>query len=175
MINQEHFRDGNPQILDISIPVPWDFSEDDEVIFHLLVRWQAMHSPGTAPFTLDGYRDLFVSNAEHLSFYDPSLASDTRLLRKSRYEGTKLQTQNRLYPNRTMFFIELDRIFAEQALAASYLCAWSYQASESEMLESSHHVTHIWHKQAGTWRIAHEHVSAGIKEGGYPAERFYEE
>jgi len=175
VINQEHFRDGNPQILEISIPTGWDFSEDDEEIFHLLVRWQEMLSPGTAPFTIKGYEDLFVSDSSLLSFYDASLPYDSRVIGVNRYQGPKLQPQNRMYPNATMYHIELDRIYAEQEFAASYLCAWSYRANPMDMLTNSHHVTHIWRKESGVWRIAHEHVSEGVKEAGYASHRFDEE
>lgn len=169
MILQEHFRDGNPQILEISIPEGWDFSEDDEEIFHLLVRWQEMHSPGNAPFTLKGYEDLFVPDSSQLCFYDASQANVLRVIGKNRYAGTRLKPQNRMYPNTTMYQIKLDRIHAQQNTAASYLRAWSYQANESDRIASSHHVTHVWRKDPCDWRIVHEHISEGIKEEVFPS------
>jgi ketosteroid isomerase-like protein len=136
-----------------------------------LSKWQRLFSPGSKPYSLTGYEDLYDNAADSLLIYDNYSVEDTRFTGFDRYRRTWEEQINANFPGFVMYRIEVDRLEISGDLAWCGFTWWGSIVKGGETVHDGQHGTHIWRKIDGEWRIVHEHLTGPIKENGAPSRR----
>ena len=136
-----------------------------------IARWQELFSPDSQTYSLTGYEELFAQGPKELLVYDNFAGHETRWYGLDVYRATWESQINSNFPSLVMFRIDIDEIRVSQETAWSAFTWFSTIAMDGEEQIVSQHATHVWCLMDGMWRIVHEHLTSGVKEGGQPAYR----
>lgn len=146
----------------------------ETVIREKLNRWRGLWSQTGKGrrFSVDGYRDLFVSGElapKMLTFdaYVPDWAS-TQIDGFDDYRRIWNKDVNESFPNWTITRMDVLRVEVADSgdMAWSALNFWGEGTRDGERYEGSQHGTHVWTRVDGDWRILHEHLTAPITVRG---------
>ena len=131
-----------------------------------IAKWQRLFSPGSETYSLSGYEDLYLQGPDALLVYDNYAERDTRWLGFDRYRRIWEREINENFPGFVMYRIELDRAEAVGDLAWTAFTWFGRMIGDGGPAWPTQHATHIWRRSGGQWRIAHEHLTSGVKESG---------
>ncbi len=144
-----------------------DLADPDVAAIHQrIAKWQELFSAGQERYSLSGYEDLYVQGPDDLIAYDNYAEKDSRWLGFEAYRAIWEKEINGNFPGYVMYLIELDRVEVSGDLAWT-ACTWygSIQTPDGEAYPAQH-ATHGWRRIDGVWKIAHEHLTSGVKIDG---------
>ncbi|MEM7400123.1 MAG: nuclear transport factor 2 family protein, partial [Pseudomonadota bacterium] len=131
-----------------------------------VAKWQQLFSPEAEWYRLEGYLDLFEDGPDALLVYDNYAEEDTRWLGFDRYRRIWEREINTNFPGLILYRVELDRAEVTGDVAWTAFTWFGRVALPTGVAWPTQHATHIWRRREGVWRIAHEHLTSGVKEAG---------
>lgn len=131
-----------------------------------IAKWQQLFSPGSAPYRLTGYEDLYANRPSELLAYDNYADVDSRWLGFDRYRQIWEQEINQNFPGFVMYRVEVDRIEVSGTMAWTALTWFGRVKTSAGLAWPAQHGTHAWQNIDGIWQIVHEHLTSGVKEAG---------
>ncbi|MEM8797022.1 MAG: nuclear transport factor 2 family protein [Pseudomonadota bacterium] len=139
---------------------------DVRAILERIAKWQHLFSPGPQPYTLTGYEDLYVQGADDLIAYDNYAERDTKWFGFATYRRIWEREINTNFPGFIMNLIEVDRVEVSGDLAWTAFTWYGSIITPDGAAYPAQHSTHGWRRVDGVWKIAHEHLTSGVKYEG---------
>lgn len=139
-------------------------SQDEQAIRQRLQEFRQLYSPGNRKFSFDGY-DLYI-NTDELLAYDNLAPRDTQINGWKTYKPLWDTVINESISSQQITRFDIDRVETSGDLGWSGITLRFRAKNKGKDFYGSQHLTHIWHKVNGRWRIVHEHAFAPVKVDG---------
>ncbi|MGL5796461.1 MAG: YybH family protein [Waterburya sp.] len=142
-------------------------NQDVQAIRQRLQEFRQLYSPGNRKFSFDGY-DLYIDTDE-LHAYDDLSPQNTQINGWKTYKPLWEGIINESISNQRITRLDIDRIETSGDLGWSAITVRFRAKNKGKDFYNSQHLTHIWHKVDGKWKIVHEHAFSPVIENGKEA------
>ncbi len=139
-------------------------TQDQQAIRQRLQELRRLYSPGNRKFGFAGY-DVYI-NTDELMAYDNLAPRDTQINGWNNYRSLWETVINQSISGQEITRFDIDRIQTSGDLGWSGSTIRFRAKNKGKDFYSSQHLTHIWHKVDGKWRIVHEHAFSPVKVNG---------